>query len=168
MNRLFVSAKVIARARARAISSAIVLVMLLTGLSGCATVPKELEQTSSPVSVELGNSLASDAVKQLQTLYPPAHTTFNIDQAVSKTDNFGNALVVQLRAKGYAVQIIDPKQPGTAVAGLPLHYTVDTPAARWYIGLYRVQLVVGKVTLTRAYSEANNTAMPAGAWAKLE
>jgi hypothetical protein len=160
MSRLFVSAKVIA------ISRAIALVMLLTGLSGCATVPNE--PTPSPVSVELGKSLASDAVKQLQTLYPPAHTTFNIEQAVLKTDSFGNALVVQLRAKGYAEQIIDPQQPAKAVAGISLHYTVDNPAARWYIGLYRVQLVVGKTTLTRAYSEANNTAMPAGAWAKME
>jgi len=170
MNRLFVTAQVLAvsRSRALALAVAIALVMLLTNLSGCATVPKEQEQASSPVSVELGNSLASDAVKQLQTLYPPAHTTFNIEQAVSKTDSFGNALVVQLRAKGYAVQIIDPQQPAKAVAGIGLHYTVDKPAARWYIGLYRVQLVVGKTTLTRAYSEANNTAMPAGAWAKLE
>jgi hypothetical protein len=102
------------------------------------------------------------------SLYPPAHTTVNIEQAALKTDSFGNALVVQLRAKGYAVQIIDPKQPVKAVAGINLNYTVDNPAARWYIGLYRVQLVVGNVTLTRAYSEANNTAMPAGAWAKME
>ena len=152
MNRLFVSASV--------------LVILLTGLSGCATVPNE--PTPSPVSVELGNSLASDAIKQVQTLYPPAHTTFNIEQAVSKMDSFGIALVAQLREKGYAVQIIDPKQPVTALASLRLHYIIDNPAARWYIGLYRVQLVVGNVTLTRAYSEANNTAMPAGAWAKLE
>ena len=162
MSWLLISAQVIA------ISRAIALVILLTGLSGCATVPKEQEQASSPVSVQLGNSLASDAVKQLQNLYPPAHTTFNIDQALSKTDNFGNALVVQLRTKGYAVQIIDPKQPVKAVAGIRFHYIVDNPAARWYIGLYRVQLVVGKTTLTRAYSEANNTAMPAGAWAKME
>ena len=168
MSRLFISAKVIAIVRVRAISGPIALVILLTGLSGCATVPKEQEQASSPVSVELGNSLASDAVKQLQNLYPPAQTTVNIEQALSKTDSFGNALVVQLRAKGYAVQIIDPKQPVTALASLRLHYIVDNPAARWYIGLYRVQLVVGNVTLTRAYSEANNTAMPAGAWAKLE
>ena len=153
MNRLFVSASV--------------LVILLTGLlTGCATVPNE--PTPSPVSVELGNSLASDAIKQVQTQYPPAHTTFNIDQAVLKTDSFGNALLFQLRAKGYAVQIIDPQQSAKAVAGINLHYTVDNPAARWYIGLYRVQLVLGKVTLTRAYSVANNTAMPAGAWAKLE
>ena len=153
MNRLFVSASV--------------LVILLTGLlTGCATVPNE--QTPSPVSVELGNSLASDAIKQVQTLYPPAHTTFNIDQAVLKTDSFGNALLFQLRAKGYAVQIVDPQQTAKAVAGINLHYTVDNPAARWYIGLYRVQLVLGKVTLTRAYSVANNTAMPAGAWAKME
>ena len=152
MNRLFVSASV--------------LVILLTGLSGCATVHNE--PTPSPVSVELGNSLASDAIKQVQTQYPPAHTTFNIDQAVLKTDSFGNALLFQLRAKGYAVQIIDPQQPAKAVASINLHYTVDNPAARWYIGLYRVQLVLGKVTLTRAYSVANNTAMPAGAWAKME
>ena len=153
MNRLFVSASV--------------LVILLTGLlSGCATVPNE--PTPSPVSVELGNSLASDAIKQVQTLYPPAHTTFNIDQAVLKTDSFSNALLFQLRAKGYAVQIIDPQQSTKAVAGINLHYTVDNPAARWYIGLYRVQLVFGKGTLTRAYSVANTTAMPAGAWAQLE
>ena len=166
MNRLFVTAQVLAVSRSRAL--AIALVMLLNGLSSCATVPKEQEQASSPVSVQLGNSLASDAVKQLQTLYPPAQTTVNIDQALSKTDSFGNALVVQLRAKGYAVQIIDPKQPVTALASLRLHYIVDNPAARWYIGLYRVQLVVGNGTLTRAYSEADNTTMPAGAWAKME
>ena len=166
MSWLLISAQVIAISRVIFISSAIALVMLLTGLSGCATVPNV--PTPSPVSVELGNSLASDAVKQLQTLYPPAHTTFNIEQAVLKTNSFGNALVVQLRAKGYAVQIIDPQQPTKAVADISLHYTVDNPAARWYIGLYRVQLVVGNVTLTRAYSATNNTAMPAGAWAKME
>ena len=144
MNRLFVTAQVLAVSRFRALAVAIALVMLLIGLSGCATVPNE--PTPSPVSVELGNSLASDAVKQLQTLYPPAHTTVNIEQAALKTDSFGNALVVQLRAKGYAVQIIDPKQPVKAVAGINLNYTVDNPAARWYIGLYRVQLVVGNLT----------------------
>jgi len=29
-------------------------------------------------------------------------------------------------------------------------------------------LTVGKATLTRAYTAGNNTAVPAGAWAKME
>ena len=88
----------------------------LSSLSGCATVRND--HFTTPVPVELGNSLAADAIKQLQTLYPPAHTKFNIDQPVPKTDSFGTSLVFQMREKGYAVQIIDPTQPAEALAGL--------------------------------------------------
>ena len=141
--------------------------LVLSSLSGCTTVPNDHFTTA--VTVELGNSLAADAIKQLQTLYPPAHTKFNIGQPVPKTDSFGTSLVFQMREKGYAVQTVDPtQQPTEALAGLSTHYTVDKPASSLFAGLYRVQLTVGKAILTRAYTAGNNTAIPAGAWAKME
>ena len=135
-------------------------------LSGCATVPTD--HFTTPVSVELGNSLAADTIKQLQSLYPPAHTTFNLGQPVPKTDNFGTSLVLKLREKGYAMQTYDATQSKLALDGLSILYTVDKPASSGFTGLYRVQLTVGKTILTRAYTTANNTAIPAGAWAKME
>ena len=142
----------------------VVIFFFLSSLSGCATVHKE--HFTTPVPVALGNSLAADAIKQLQALYPPAQTQFNIGQPVPKTDSFGTSLVLQMREKGYAVQTYDSTQPA-AVAGLNTHYTVDKPASSLFRGLYRVQLTVGKATLTRAYTAGNNTAVPAGAWAKI-
>jgi len=143
----------------------VVIFFFLSSLSGCATVRNE--RFTTPVPVALGNSLAADAIKQLQALYPPAQTQFNIGQPVPKTDSFGTSLVLQMREKGYAVQAYDPTQPA-AVAGLSTHYTVDKPASSLFRGLYRVQLTVGKAILTRAYTAGNNTAVPAGAWAKME
>jgi hypothetical protein len=120
------------------------------------------------VPTELSNSLAADAIKQLQALYPPAQTKFNLGQPVPKTDSFGTELVFEMRENGYAVQTYDPTQPAGAVNGLSLQYAVDRPASSLFTGLYRVQLTVGKAILTRAYTAGNNTAIPAGAWAKME
>ena len=141
----------------------IVIFCLLSSLAGCALL--RTEPVTTPIPVELGNSLAADAIKHLQTLYPPAHTQFNIGQPVPETDNFGTALVFQMREKGYAVQTYDATQPA---AGLSTLYTVDKPASSLFQGLYRVQLTVGKAILTRAYTAGNNKAIPAGAWAKRE
>ncbi|WP_262966693.1 hypothetical protein [Methylobacter psychrophilus] len=145
----------------------LVTFFFLSSLPGCATVRNDHFTTTS-VPVELGNSLAADAIKQLQIQYPPAHTTFNIGQPVLKTDSFGTSLVLQMREKGYAVQTFAPTQPAAALTGLSTHYTVDQPGACLVTGLYRVQLTVGKAILTRAYTAGNNTAIPAGAWAKME
>jgi hypothetical protein len=144
----------------------VVTFLLLSSLSGCATAP--IDHFTTPVAVELGNSLAADAIKQLQSLYPPAHTTFNLGQPVPKSDSFGSSLVLKMREQGYAVQTVAPTQPPAALAGLSTHYTVDKPGSSEFAGLYRVQLTVGNTILTRAYTAENNTAIPAGAWAKME
>ncbi len=144
----------------------LVAFLLLSSLSGCATLRNE--HFSTPLSVELGNSLAADAIKHLQILYPPAHTTFNLAQAVPKTDNFGTSLVLKMREKGYGVQTSNLTPSRQAAEGLSTLYTVDKPTSRVFAGLYRVQLKIGKTILTRAYTAANNTAIPAGAWAKME
>jgi hypothetical protein len=143
-----------------------VTLFLLSYLSGCATDPNA--HFIAPVPAELGNSLAADAIKQLQTLYPPAQTTFNLGQPVPKTDSFGTSLVFELRQKGYAIQEVSPMQPAEPLSGLNLTYTVDRPVSSLFQGLYRVQLRVDKAILTRAYTDKNSTANPAGAWAKME
>jgi hypothetical protein len=144
----------------------VVTFFLLTSLPGCVTVPNDHFTTSLPV--ELGNNLAADAIKQLKTLYPPAHTTFNLSQPVLKTDSFGTSLVLKMREQGYAVQTVDPAQSTQVMDGLSTLYTIDKPATSVFAGLYRVQLKVGKTILTRAYTVSNNTTTPAGAWAKME
>jgi hypothetical protein len=148
MNRLFITA------------------FLLSSLSGCAT--DRNAHFIAPVPVELGSSLAADAIKQLQTLYPPAQTKFNLGQPVPKMDSFGTSLVFEMRQKGYAIQEVSPVEPAEPLSGLSLTYAVDRPASNLIAGLYRVQLRVGKAILTRAYTDKNNTATPAGAWAKME
>ena len=99
----------------------LVTLFFLSGLSGCATIRNDHFTTQMPA--ELGNSLAADAIKQLQTLYPPAHTKFNIAQPVPKTDSFGTSLVFQMREKGYAVQIIRPHTTRRSIGWIkhPIH-----------------------------------------------
>jgi len=143
-----------------------VIAGFLSALSGCA-IDRNTHFTAQ-VPIELGNSLASDAIKQLQIDYPPAQTTFNIDQPAPANDSFGTALLFNLRATGYAVQEVSSAPTAGAVNGLSLNYTVDKPASRWFSGLYRVQLRIGKTILTRAYMVSHNTAQSAGAWAKME
>jgi len=144
----------------------LITLFFLSGLSSCAMIQNEPFIPQMPA--ELSNSMAADAIKHLQTQYPPAQTKFNLGQPVPTTDGFGTALVFEMRENGYAVQIVDPTQPTGAVNGLSLQYAVDRPASSLFTGLYRVQLTVGKAILTRAYTAGNNTAIPAGAWAKME
>lgn len=144
----------------------LVLTLFILALFGCANMGSD---TKTPlIPVEMGNSMASDAIKQLQTLYPPAQTEFNIGQPVPKTDIFGTSLVFKMREKGYAVQEYNPALSTGSLAGINVHYTVDRPASNSFTGLYRVKLAVGKAILTRAYTAGDKSAIPAGAWAKME
>lgn len=112
--------------------------------------------------------MAVDAIKQLQILYPPGQTRFNISQPIAQTDAFGTTLIKVMREKGYAVQVVSLEQMVGKSAGLTVQYTLDKPEIRLYDGLYRVTLSVGKSLLTRAYFASNQTAIPAGAWAVME
>ena len=114
----------------------------------------------------------NDAVKQLVAVYPPASTRFDLQHATP--DAFGSSLVESLRAKGYALLEFKPAAPAsaasaatdaTATAGKPLRYILDQAESN----LYRVTLLVGNQSLTRAYSAAQNgTLYPAGAWVRKE
>ncbi len=140
--------------------------LFILALFGCANMGNDTMPLLIPVG--MGNSMASDSIKQLQTLYPPAQTEFNIGQPVPKTDVFGTSLVFMMREKGYAVQEYNPTQSTGTLTGIGFQYSVDRPVSSAYTGLYRVKLVVGKAILTRAYTAKNNMTIPAGAWAKME
>jgi hypothetical protein len=155
------------------------LALLLTGLVslfGCATPERSAYGNfteSAPAAMH--KTVANDAVKQLVVLYPPATTRLDLQQATP--DAFGSLLVESLRAKGYALLEFKPgsttaasQDTGTgtdraAGAGKPLRYILDQLDAN----LYRVTLLVGNESLTRAYLAANSgTLHPAGAWVRKE
>ena len=149
------------------------LALLVVGLAGCATTrPSTYGNFTQSAPAVFNQTMADDAVKQLVAVYPPASTRFDLQHATP--DAFGSSLVESLRAKGYALLEFKPAVPGsaasaatdaTATTGKPLRYILDQAESN----LYRVTLLVGNQSLTRAYSAAQNgTLYPAGVWVRKE
>ena len=149
------------------------LALLVVGLAGCATTaPSTYGNFTQSAPAAFNQTMADDAAKQLVAVYPPASTRFDLQHATP--DAFGSSLVESLRAKGYALLEFNPAAPAsaasaatdaTATAGKPLRYILDQAESN----LYRVTLLVGNQSLTRAYSAAQNgTLYPAGAWVRKE
>ena len=139
--------------------------LLVMALAGCAsTAPYGNFATEPPAGLE--ERIVADTVKQLVTLYPPARTRFHLGQPTP--DAYGSALVEALRAKGYALVEVkaSPQEAAPATApGLSLHYVLDAVASP---NLYRVTVMVGQKSLSRAYLAQNNRVAPAGAWVRKE
>ena len=139
--------------------------LLAMALAGCAsTAPYGNFAAHPPAGLE--ERIAADTVKQLVTLYPPARTRFHLGQPTP--DAYGSALVEALRAKGYALVEVktSPQETAPATApGLSLHYVLDAVASP---NLYRVTVMVGQKSLSRAYLAQNNRVAPAGAWVRKE
>ncbi|HEX8883982.1 MAG TPA: conjugal transfer protein TrbH [Noviherbaspirillum sp.] len=144
------------------------------GLAGCAATPSPYGNFIPEAPEGVGRTVAEDAVKQLTVVYPPANTRFDLQQPTP--DPFGTWLSQSLRAKGYAVQegAAPPGAQGRTARGeggmaagapvvLPLRYVFDQAA-----NLYRVTLLVGEGSLTRAYLAQNGAVHPAGAWVRKE
>jgi hypothetical protein len=146
-------------------------VLLLVGLSGCATTESRYGNFLSPTSAAYNKTLAADAVKQLLILYPPANTRFNLQQTTP--DSFGSTLIELMRAKGYALQEAKPalsvqrsnEPTNPAATGLSLRYVLEQVNG---LNLYRVALLVGHQSLTRAYGMQDSTVHPAGLWSRKE
>ena len=158
----------------------LVFTALLAGLAGCASHdpgPGSSYGNFVPDSPAASDQkMAFDAVQRLSAIYPPARTRFDLQQITP--DAFGSALVASLRARGYALleykSTQDPatptgqapapsaKSPGTTLA---LRYVVDfDPTSQ----LYRITLLIGNQSLTRAYLAQNGSAVAAGAWVRKE
>jgi hypothetical protein len=155
--------------------------LVLLGLAGCATPPSPTSYGNFAGSrVGFNEKIAADTVKQLLVLYPPATTQLNLRQATP--DAFGTSFVSALRDKGYALsewqlegaaqrarpsnlarqdRAVGSQQP----AALDLRYVLDQQGS---LNLYRVTVMVGNQSLTRAYVEQNNALLPAGSWVRRE
>lgn len=135
-------------------------------LTACANSPYgNFAERSTPA---MNQQLASATVQQLASLHPPAKTRLQIAQEA--TDGYGIALVRSLRASGYSLQEFDPKakaegKPANTAAPLQVNYIVDTPNDS---NLYRVTLLVGRETLSRAYTVQNDRLLAAGVWVRKE
>jgi hypothetical protein len=117
--------------------------------------------------------IVEDATRQLMSLYPPASTNFILSHTAQ--DAFGRQLIDKLRGQGYALQEVTP-QAAASLTGrpaeandtnvsTPLSYVFDSvPSPR----LYRITLIVGDQTISRAYIQQNNLVHPAGSWVRKE
>ena len=151
------------------------IVALLAGaITGCAsTAAHEYGNFVAPsVPANLNEIIVADTMKQLIALYPPASTRFDLAQPTN--DAYGAKLVQSLRLNGYALSEFVPASAangtnanGTVSAspGLSLRYILDAPDG---LNLYRVTVMVGAQSLSRAYTAENKTVSPAGAWARKE
>ncbi|ALS68409.1 hypothetical protein [Pandoraea apista] len=127
-------------------------------LAGC-TTPQPYGDFSA-AQPEVAHRLADAAVDQLSLRMPPANTRLSLQQPA--TDAFGQALLVSLRTRGYAVREFNPDAlTPSAEAGVPLRYVVDHGAR---ITAYRVSLIVAGKAMSRAFSTANGAPAPDGAW----
>jgi hypothetical protein len=151
------------------------LVSLLGGvITGCgSTAPPEYANSVAPSApANLNETIVADTMKQLIALYPPASTRFDLAQPT--VDAYGSKLVQSLRLSGYALSEFVPAAAANASnhdsaasvsPGLSLRYILDAPEG---LNLYRVTVMIGRQSLSRAYLVHNQVVSPAGAWARKE
>ncbi len=145
--------------------------LFVLALGGCATTGQYGNFVPPTATVDQ-QQLAREAVQQLAVLYPPAKTRLELQQAT--TDAFGQALVLTLRERGYALLEFNPasaKAQATAAsepaspAALPLRYVLDQAGDS---NLYRLTLLVGHQSITRPYLVQDGSFAPAGYWVRKE
>lgn len=141
--------------------SMLVLIFILTG---CATT--QLGNFVAHNDEAHNKSIASDVTGQLIQLYPPASTQFNMQHPT--VDSFGDALVDNLRAGGYAIHEhkksnLNKSTDTPTSDGMTLGYVFDQMD-----GLYRLTVFVDQHVLTRAYFFNESTINPAGYWVRKE
>lgn len=107
--------------------------------------------------------LAEEAAAKLLSAYPPATTQFDFQQGTP--DAFGAALVGILRAKGYAVLEFNAKQPAESDPANHFRYVLDEIAG---MKRYRLTLIVGNESLSRAFVINGSAIHPAGGWVRKE
>lgn len=153
-------------------------------LVGCASHPPYGNFVENPTGLNQ-QKIANDTLAQIESLYPPAKTRFEIKQATP--DAFGTALVKGLRDKGYALLEFDPETETTAKRttarpnesapevkkkpsvnrgfGLPLYYVFDQFSDS---NMYRVTIMLGDKSITRPYAQENGSVVPVGYWVRKE
>jgi len=134
----------------------IIAALFALALGGCATTGQY--GNFVPPTAADQQQLAREAVQQLAALYPPAKTRLALQQATP--DAFGQALVLTLRERGYA--LLEFSQTSTpASESLPLRYVLDQAG-----DLYRLTLLIGNQSITRPYLVQDGSFAPAGYWVR--
>lgn len=145
---------------------AFVLSLLLAALAGCVIPPPSHGNFIENTTASNDQKMAADAVNQLLALFPPAGTTFNLQQVTP--DVFGSTLVGSLRQKGYALLEFKPApqpQEMPPAKGFSLGYILDKAMDS---NIHRVTLQIGNQTLTRAYVMQAGSVHAAGSWVRKE
>lgn len=146
-------------------------------VTGCAlTKESTYGDFSGTDSETLSATMASGAAQQLVALYPPAKTRLTLNQP--STDRFGQALLASLRSAGYAIEeqhIPDPSARGIAEPAAALTAAMPASTLFNYVldqvdhNLFRVTLLVGQQSLSRAYATAQDGKLyAAGYWVRGE
>lgn len=149
------------------------IMLLIIILSACTTVSNN--QYGNYIDNEhttYDEQIANDVIQKIQKSYSPANTRFNLKQ--ESNDAFGQLLVHSLRSNGYALSEAEENTIEDAdktditknnpyakkPIGYNLNYIVDQPME----GLYRVTLLIGNESLSRAYLIQDSLIQPASAW----
>ena len=102
--------------------------------------------------------IVSDTLRQIERIKIPARTTFRIYQ--STKDYFGAQLAHKLREKGYGIyENFRPKREAN------FSYVLDRISTK---NLYRLSVVIGPQTLSRAYLVRQGKVIPLGQWSHKE
>jgi hypothetical protein len=153
------------------------LCLMLAALGGCQTMsPAQSSAGAAGMTAPAeGKAIALDVVKKLVVLYPPARTRFDLRQTAS--DNFGRALVEQMRSKGYAIEEYKPAsalKPPQLQAATGTNGAAPVTSFAYFIdqagdsGIYRVTLTIDRHTLIRAYQAGAGGVSPASYWVRKE
>ncbi len=135
-------------------------------MGGCAvSPPSTFGHYVQSVPPGFNDRAVADTLALLSSRYPSGRTRFNAEHPTG--DAFGAALLDGLRSKGYALKEFNAAQesvpPEEQVStGISLRYIVDATANT--PSIYRVTVLVGNSTFSRAYVHQNSVTVPAGAW----
>ncbi|GAA0684729.1 hypothetical protein GCM10009429_06660 [Dyella marensis] len=151
------------------------------GLPGCAAppAPRAAPAVATPARVApldmLGGPRGEDFVpggatrKEIVRIFaqrhPPAQTRLTVRD--TNRDSLGQALLVALRERGYAIEEIPPgSRP--AAGGLPLHYRFAPIGGE--SGRYVLSIALGPTLLSRIYARGadGHAIAPDGAWSLRE
>jgi len=144
-------------------------------LAGCATTAPYGNFANNSTATD--QMMASDSVRQIVSLYPPAKTRFKLKHQTP--DIFGATLIRRLREQGYAIVEFDPKEakphalatdhhsetPDTPTTVLLLRYVLDHADGS---NLYRLTIMIGTQSISRPYIEQTGTIVSAGYWVRKE
>lgn len=168
-------------------ASRMLLALLCMHLSACAGLP-DTEQPIDAASAAFEERIATDTVRQIARLYPPARTRLNVVSA--SPDHFGVLLTAKLRGQGFGVaETVEAKPkafpftfsnefrpradaahpdtgnvPVATLPGIELRYLLDPARAGMFS---RVTVRIGGAVLARAYLVDGNdpgAAAPVSAW----